>query len=209
MCTKFQCHDPEDSGPARRVTTSRSNSSEADRRKDVINHEPRGLSFSPHSWQGRTMKVADAKGFEPATSASGGDGAKSRKQGYPAFSRAKWIGRSAERRSKTRQSAAKPGTVPGSFGRRSTGARAPARHQGGVSRPESAPRLSYPRLSRATQTSRNHLQTSNMIGTYAHRRVYGSSLHIIRFHIVKAPSGHRQEPPISRSRPQRVIEELR
>jgi len=43
VCAKFQCHDPEDSGPARRLTTSRSNSSEADRTKDVTNHEPRGL----------------------------------------------------------------------------------------------------------------------------------------------------------------------
>ncbi len=43
--------------------------------------------------------LADAKGFEPPTSASGGDGTKSRKQGYPVFYGAKWIGRSADRRS--------------------------------------------------------------------------------------------------------------
>jgi len=35
---------------------------------------------------------ADTEGFEPTTSPSGGGGAESRKQGYPAFSGAKWIG---------------------------------------------------------------------------------------------------------------------
>jgi hypothetical protein len=30
-------------------------------------------------------RLADAEGFEPTTSASGGNGTESRKQGYPAF----------------------------------------------------------------------------------------------------------------------------
>ena len=79
--------------------------------------------------------LADTAGFEPATSASGGDETTSAERGNGAFSGARCIRPSAARRSWRPRNAIKPGTVPGSFRRRrpSSGPRTLARDQSRVS----------------------------------------------------------------------------
>ncbi len=94
---------------------------------------PVPASARRHQTANSLKLLADAKGFEPPTSASGGDGTKSRKQGYPAFYGAKSIRPSAARRSWMHRNAIKPGTVPGSFRLPSSCPRLVAHPQGRMS----------------------------------------------------------------------------
>ena len=119
----------------------------------------------------------------------GGERAKSRKQVDPAFYGAKRTSHRAWRRTETHRDARQRGTVPRWFRRRSTGVGVVARDQGRMSSHLAAlsQPLRIPPDLRAMSsgipvfaTPHNTPKTNtNLTGTCPHRRVHGSSLHII------------------------------